>query len=223
MSDTDFLFAEDKALHDLLEGMTVSDNKSANRPVGVWFGQPDPEIRDQVYPFVTIDMIDVSEATERTMSGLAKPWYYTPNLGDYDDWSMWIPIPVNLMYQITTFSRHPRHDRQIIAQILGNRLPLRFGSIAVPTDKEDEDGNVLATVRRLDTLRVVKRDTTESSKRMFMNVYTVRISSEIMQPFDVQKYMRVQQVDLTRENNDIYSNTTPVSSEIVSITIAPQP
>lgn len=223
MTDVDFLMAEDKALRDLLTGMTVSDDKSASRPVGVWFGQPDPEIRQQSFPFLTIDMIDLAEATERAMSGRARPWYLDVNATGFDDWSVWYPIPVNLTYQVTSFSRHPRHDRQIIGQVIGNRLPLRFGSLVVPTGKQDSQGRALATVRRLDTLRVLKRDTTESSKRMFMNVWTVRVSSEVMQPFDVEKYHKVSQVDLTRENYDPHLYITPDQREIVSITIASQP
>ena len=220
MSDTDFLFAEDLALRNALTGMTVSDDKNASRPVGVWFGQPDPEIRDQSFPFLTIDLIDVSEATERIMNGRCKPWYVDPgDLGSYDDWSIWNPIPINLMYQITSFSRHPRHDRQIITQTIGSRLPLRYGSLVVPTDLTDDNGTTLATVRRLDMIRATKRDTTESSKRMFMNVWTVRVSSEILQPFDVEKYMKVSQVALTRENYDPNLHITPDQRDIVNITI----
>jgi len=49
-----FALAEDAAIKTYLSGMTVSDEKSASRPVGVWFGYPDVELRQQIFPFVTI-------------------------------------------------------------------------------------------------------------------------------------------------------------------------
>lgn len=191
-----FIIAEDEALRDLLKGMTVSDDKNAERSVGVWFGQPDTEVRQQSYPFVTIDLIDISEGTERVMNAAyVKPWYDEPtNLEaqgiTFDDWGTFQPIPMNLDYQVTTFARQPRHDRQIISQILGTRLPFRFGSLLckekqVGTDEWD------GTARRIDMLGMAKRDTVESGKRLFMNMYTVRVSSEIPAPFLPKLYKRV--------------------------------
>lgn len=191
-----FIIAEDEALRDLLLGMTVSDAKSSSRPVGVWFGQPDPEIRTQSYPFVTVDLIDISEARERTMSGISNPWYMQPADVESDAWETWEPIPINLDYQVTTFARQPRHDRQILAQILGDRLPLRFGSLEV-AHEVDSDGVAQTTMRRLDTLTVVKRDTTEQGKRLFMNAFTIRVSSEIAQPYDLATYTEVLEVRVT--------------------------
>jgi len=213
-----FLIAEDEALRDLLKGMTVSDNKEATRSVGVWFGQPDPEIRSQQFPFITLDLIDVRPAPERMMSAQqVSPWYFAPEvLADssnnlFDDWSMFMPIPVDLDYQITTFARQPRHDRQIMAQILQNRLPFKFGALvcrerlAVLEDDAEElneldevvapspqGENWDATVRRLDVLGIRKRDTTESGKRLFMNAITVRVSSEMKTKFAERLYKKVQ-------------------------------
>lgn len=215
-----FIISEDEALRDLLVGMTVSDNKNANRPVGVWFGQPDPEIRQQSYPFVTIDLIDISEARERTMAGKASPWYYTPDdLEENQGWDMWLPTPINLDYQITTFARQPRHDRQILAQLMGDRLPLRFGALTVP-ERLDEDDNILTTTRRLDVLNVVKRDTTEQGKRMFMNAFTVRVSSEIPQPYDFATYYKVLEVRL-KPHTPIPGGPQPLSQyHIITTSIA---
>jgi hypothetical protein len=83
------------------------------------------------------------------------------------------PIPVYLDYQITTWARQPRHDRQIMANMAtGQRIPLRYGYLVVPEDN---------TVRRLDFLGFAKKDTTdENGKRLFSNAYTVRISAEIL-------------------------------------------
>jgi hypothetical protein len=172
-----FLLSEDKALREKLQGMTVTDQKADDlevpRPVGVWFGQPDQEIRSQSYPYITIDMIDVMRDPEREMRGTTDAEYLQVDsaLDENEAFEIDLPIPVNIDYQITTYSRHPRHDRSIISQLLGLKLPLRFGILEV----DDH------TVRRLDVLDVTKRDVTEQSKRLFINAITVRVSSEISQ------------------------------------------
>jgi hypothetical protein len=195
-----FLLDEDEALRNLLKGMVVTDQKSVNesgpqRKVNVWFGQPDQELREQTYPYITIDMIDIAEDFSRAHRGKVKPAYYEdpstgPNgLNPYSstthDWDIHFPIPVNIDYQITTYSRQPRHDRQILAQLLNTRIPLRFAVL------EPGDG----TVRRLDVLDISKRDITESGKRLFVNAITVRVSSEIA-PETFNKMYKALQVNV---------------------------
>jgi len=182
--------AEDEALRNHLKGLTVSDQRSDNegvaRPVGVWFGQPDQEIRDQSYPYITIDMIDVAEARERAMRGLVSPYYLEPELSSDEGWVIDMPIPINIDYQVTTFARNPRHDRQILSQLMFDKLKLRFGYL-LPNDD---------TVRRLDVLDITKRDTVEAGKRLFMNAITVRVSSEISQT-DVKTLQKVQDINIS--------------------------
>lgn len=178
-----FLLSEDKALREKLQGMVVYDQKATGeqvpRSVGVWFGQPDQEIRKQEFPFITIDMIDVSRDPSREHRGKVSPAYLSPEtLAENKGFKMDIPIPVNLDYQITTYSRHPRHDRMIVAQLLANQLPMRGGILEL-------DDN---TVRRLDVLDVSKRDLTENERRTFINSFTVRVSSEIVQGNLVELY-----------------------------------
>jgi hypothetical protein len=169
-----FLLSEDKALRERIQGITVHDQKADNelipRQVGVWFGQPDQELRAQNYPYITIDMIDLNRDTQREHRGKTAATYLRPStvpteMGFETD----LPIPVNIDYQITTYSRHPRHDRAIMAQLLGVKLPIRFGTL-------ETDDN---TVRRLDVIDISKRDVTEQAKRLFINSITVRVSSEI--------------------------------------------
>lgn len=182
-----FLLGEDKALRVLLQGMTVTDQKAEGdefeRQVGVWFGQPDQELRAQVYPYITINMIDVQRDSSREMRGLVSPEYLKPEGLDSETQSYMtdMPIPVNIDYQITVYSRHPRHDRQLLADILFHKLPTRFGTLEVATGKVDGDGNPITTMRRLDVIDVAKRDVTEQAKRLFVNAITVRVSSEIPQ------------------------------------------
>ena len=48
-----FIVAEDAALKALVQGITVKDDKSQSRLVKVWYGYPDVEIREQVFPYIT--------------------------------------------------------------------------------------------------------------------------------------------------------------------------
>ena len=166
------------------------------RKVGVWFGQPDQEIRSQSYPYITIDMIDIAEAFDRAHRGQVSPTYYedpatiatgvnwNSTLHDKD---MDFPIPVNIDYQITTYARQPRHDRQILAELLYTKIPLRFAVLNVGPDTQ------YGTARRLDVLDISKRDITEQGKRLFVNAITVRVSSEIA-PSTFNKLYKVQEL-----------------------------
>lgn len=206
-----FLLAEDEALRDLLVGMTVTDQKqNGARNVGVWFGQPDQELREQKYPYITIDMIDIAEDFTRAMRGKVKPAYLqnpdsmvqgTQSVQEveYDDdlhnWEIDYPIPVNIDYQITTYARQPRHDRQILAQLLYTKIPLRFAVLLTGPN------TVYGTHRRLDVLDISKRDVSENGKRLFVNAITVRISSEIAQETFTKLYKALE-LNITGATDD---------------------
>jgi hypothetical protein len=99
-----------------------------------------------------------------------------------------------LYYQVTTYARQPRHDRQLIAAVYNNdRLPFRFGSLYIPED---------STIRRLDMLGFVKRDTTESSKRLFSNVYNIRVSAEVLPSVLTQLYQVLEPPTITYTVSD---------------------
>jgi len=199
-----FLLNEDEALRKRLQGITVYDQKadSTNTPrqVGVFFGQPDQEMRAQIYPYITIDLIDISRDMEREMRGKTHASYLVPEavtLGAGDSFETDLPIPVTLDYQITAYSRHPVHDRVLMTQLLHQKLPFRFGYLEI-TEKTTVVGSTttnLNTLRRLDVLDVSKRDMTEGGKRLFMNAVTVRVSSEIPQE-TYRKLSGVQQADI---------------------------
>ena len=199
-----FLLDEDEALRNLFKDMVVTDQKSntddgPQRKVGVWFGQPDQEIRNQSYPYITIDMIDIAEAFDRAHRGKVNPGYYedpdTITTGvnwdtDLHGKDMDFPVPVNIDYQITTYARQPRHDRQILAQLLYTKIPLRFAVLNVGPNTQ------LGTTRRLDVLDISKRDITEQGKRLCVNAITVRVSSEIA-PSTFNKFYKVQELNVT--------------------------
>jgi hypothetical protein len=176
-----FLLSEDKAMRLNLQGMTVHDQRATGddlpRQVGVFFGQPDQEVRAQSYPYITIDMIDINRDPQREMRGKVNNLVLN---GEYlgpaspvegQGWEIDLPIPVSIDYQITSYARQPRHDRELLAQLLYERLPLRFGQISL------DDG----TVRRLEVMDYSKRDITEQAKRLFVNAITVRVTSEVSQ------------------------------------------
>jgi hypothetical protein len=196
-----FIINEDEALKTLLQGITVSDAGNSARPVGVYYGQPDKDIRQQVYPYITLDLVGIREDTERAHRGVVNLTYapegYTPNRNTDGSINQPIefPIPVDLIYQVSTWSRQPRHDRQIMAKLFApGRLPFRFGQLPVPQD---------GTNRRLDMLGFSKRDTTEGGKRLFSNVYNILISAELFtqQLVDVYKVLDV--------NTSLVSQTIP--------------
>lgn len=208
---TTFLLSEDEALRDLLSGMTVTDQKAnTTRNVGVWFGQPDQELREQKYPYVTIDMVDIAEDFSRAMRGKVKPTYLEDpdNMVDaaqgvqqvtFDtdehSWKIDFPIPVNIDYQITTYSRQPRHDRQILAQLMYTKIPLRFAILNTGPN------TLYGTTRRLDVLDIAKRDVSENGKRLFVNAITVRVSSEIAQSTYTKLYKALE-ISLTGVTDD---------------------
>jgi hypothetical protein len=167
-----------------------ADGQDVDRSVRVYFGQPDQELTPQLYPYVTIDMIDIQRDPTREMRGKTSSSYLAPaNLPEGQSFEVDIPIPVNIDYQVTVFSRHPRHDRELLTQINFQKLPQRFGMLQL------DDG----TVRRLDVMGISKRDATEQAKRLFINAITVRVSSEVSQGI-MRTLYKVQEVHLDEPN-----------------------
>jgi len=193
-----FILNEDKALKTLLSGITVSDDKNPSRPVGVWFGQPDIEIQAQAYPYITVDLIDVSEATDRAMRGtVSTKWWphlpegvTPPTQGETVFWDY--PVPYNLDYQVTTWARHPRHDRAILDALYRSVLTPKYQSLYVPEDD---------SVRSLFILNFTKRDFTDQQRRVFSNVLTVRVHSEMLLS-DAAHALNVKTVNLTAHDID---------------------
>lgn len=174
-----WILDEDRALRDLMKGMVVSDQENRTRNVDAWFGHPDKELRAQDYPYVTIDLLQIQEDTGRTQRGdlwivkeaVPKWWGLKPLETWQIGYLLEMPTPVDLDYQISTWARNPRHDRQILFQMItGGRTMLRNGLLYTADGK----------IRRLDLLNHTKRDTVEEGgKRLFNNVFRVRVSSEV--------------------------------------------
>lgn len=195
-----FLLAEDAAVKRRFANLTVSDDRNNSRPVQVFFRYPESET-ERKYPFITIEMIDLIHARNRQHSEtqITYPKVGIPQrtnfVGTPDQMTYWpsrvsdmetIPatgrqfiqsnefIPVDLLYQISTFTRSALHDRQLTSQMLSTITPFRKGFIEVP-----EDG----TIRRFDLLDWATADLLDSEagyrKRIFRKVYTLQMSAEI--------------------------------------------
>lgn len=188
-----FIIAEDNALKTHLSSITVSDEKTAPRAVEVWFGYPDVEMRQQKFPFITIDLVGIRHARERQHSGtvidadnagtIAIDWHIAPGTDPaYPDGvpSKWysydVPVAYDLLYQVTSYARHPRHDRDLLYQ-LHQKFPALYGHLEVSNALETG-----TSYRHMFLDGVVKNDRAEGengNKRILRNIFTVRVVSEM--------------------------------------------
>jgi hypothetical protein len=185
-----FLFAEDEAIKKRFSDLTVSDDREAERPVQVFFRYPEGET-ERKYPFITIELIDIVHAKNRQHSDTyldthrdGHPnnldyWPSTssassPNVPGFDSFRTTEFTPVDLLYQVSTFTRSAIHDRQLASQMLANIVPYRYSSIMIEAD---------GTSRRLDLLDWSTADLLDPEagyrKRIFRKVYTLQMTSEI--------------------------------------------
>jgi len=187
-----FLIAEETALKASLQGVTVSDEKQSSRPVKVWFGMPDVELRAQDYPYMVIDLVDIRQASDRQHSGIIVDDDSNGRLAKNPDHAFTYEVPVayDLVYQITSYARHPRHDRAIITQILQDKFPGKFGFLEVPNHVGSDTG-----FRHMFLDGYIKRDMVEDGRRLFRNVFTVRIMSELDRAAVTEATKLVQQVN----------------------------
>lgn len=184
-----FLLAEDEALKLRLSTLTVSDDRNNSRPVQVFFRYPEGET-EKHYPFITIELLDVTHATNRQHSEVSMYSNYANHPNSLTYWPSTAAsvgvvvgqdflrtnsfIPVDLMYQVSTYARSAQHDRQLSAQMLTNVTPFRFGSLVISADD---------TSRRLELLDWASADLLDQEagyrKRVFRKVYTLRMTSEL--------------------------------------------
>lgn len=202
-----FVIAEDLALKQHLTGITVSDEKNPTRQVKVWFGYPDVEIRNQEYPFITIDLLDITPALNRQHQGIIyddDQQGTNPVTGHY---SYDYPTAYDISYQITTYARHPRHDRALV-YALHNKFPSIYGYLRVPNELGTE-----YSYRSMFLDGYVKRDTVENDsggRRLLRSVFTVRIVSEMTPNQAANAIPSVEQVDINPTITNIPLGYIPV-------------
>lgn len=191
MSRAGFLLAEDEAVKLRFTGLTVSDDRNNSRPVKVFFRYPDGDT-EREYPFITIDLLDITEARNRQHSDVSlytgleqghpnriNYWPNTssasaPNLNGDDFYRTTEFVAIDLMYQVATYTRSALHDRQLTSQMLSTVVPFRYNSIGVGID---------GTSRRFDLLDWSAADMLDPEagyrKRIFRKIYTLQMSSEL--------------------------------------------
>ena len=173
-----FIVAEDLALKTLLSNITVADDKTTPRTVKVWFGYPDIEVRDQTFPFITIDLIDIMPGNERQTYGYLVDSDYQGTIAAVDGqaYTYITPVAYDLDYQITTYARNPRHDRALMFQLL-NKFPSKYGNLIVPNELGTETSS-----RSMFLDGFVKRDAVQSetgNRRLLRNVLSIRVVSQM--------------------------------------------
>jgi hypothetical protein len=215
---------EAKALKAKLAGLTVTDAASTDREVGVWFRNPETELRDMTFPSIVLEYSGLNKADDREHRGTTTLGYIPEEFqpGPYDSvdevsgvpvvfdpgavsgedfnptYSPFkvpdFPIPYNLDFQITVYSRLQQELTPLIGQLSKiDRIPVRFGYLEVP-----EDG----TTRSMDLLAgpeiVSSRD--PEGRRLFQAVYSVRIYTEL-NLYDVQQISkRISGIDLNLQS-----------------------
>lgn len=191
---TGFLLAEDAAVKSFFSNIRLRDDRNNERKVQVFFRHPESETERQ-YPFITIENIDIVHARQRqhsettlysprstaasasspnnltywpdersTMTSASAGLYYTS--GDH--------VPLDMLYQISTFARSALHDRQLTSIIMKLKVPFRYGFIGVEADN---------TIRRFDLLDWISADLLDPEsgyrKRIFRKIYTIQMSAEL--------------------------------------------
>jgi hypothetical protein len=207
--DKAFIFREDAALKTHLMGLKVSDLNQQDRSVKVWYGFPDVEVRQQDYPYLVIDLYDIQAANDRQMSGIFYDDTYrgTRTSDDSTTYKYEAPVLWDLMYQVTSYSRNPRHDRAIMFSMLNEKLPGKYGHLIIPD--ANDSGNIVA--RHMFLEGFVKRDQIEDGRRLLRNVFSIRVLSEMTPTQANSGIAQVQSVNTTSTTH-IPAGYTPVST-----------
>lgn len=183
---------EDAALKRKLVGLTLPDANAqpGGRPVQVKYIFPEAELGNIDYPLLTIEHQGIFVDHDREhRSGQMQlrhvPAGFEGNPGDW--WTDQWPIPYNLDYLITTYTRFIEQDRLLVALLSQHQyLPARFGYLEVP-----EDG----TIRRLDLTGgpwQVEGGFDHEGKRLFRSGFVIRVSSQLLinEPFNITDYVK---------------------------------
>jgi hypothetical protein len=164
---------EDQGLKTLLQGLYVSDLNAPEetRPVPVWFHNPEREERRITYPNIVINFTGERVAHEREHRGYVQVGYrYLQNIpfGDPPP-TIEYPIPMDFDYTVTASARNNQHISQISGHLVMSKLHPRFAQMTCPG----------GTVRRITILGVSRTNSLEADKRLFRQIYQIRISTEV--------------------------------------------
>lgn len=205
---------EDLALKNLLQGVTVTDLNASPmipRPVPVWFHNPEREERRITYPNIVINFIGEQVAHEREHRGRVPVYFrYLQDIPLPFPSMMEYPIPLDFDYTVTASARINQHISQISAALTIGRLHPRFAQMTCPG----------GTVRRITVLGTTRTNGMEADKRLFRQIYQLRVTTEIEHPATLVN-TRVRHLLLTIK--DMYGDTLWGESEVGSIGGGPLP
>jgi hypothetical protein len=199
--------AEDEAMKAKFASLKVPDQSAddLSRRVKVWFGMPSAE-REIIYPFISVDLIDIAFSGERahSLERVSVDWW--PSAAQtFAEYAALVDItldadvpyatavrfqPYDIYYQVATHCRYAIQDRYLTAQMLStDYAPLNnLGTLHVPADD---------TQRWLDNVgwqRADYRDTED--KTVWRKVYTIKVSAH-MPVDDPTAFTKVLQVAAT--------------------------
>lgn len=205
---------EDMGLKTLLQGISVTDlNTSPNapRPVPVWFHNPEREERRITYPNIVINFMGERVAHEREHRGWVEIGYrYLQDIPFPPDHPVFMeyPIPMDFDYTVTCSARINQHISQMSGTLALSKLHPRFAQLTCPG----------GTVRRLTVMGVTRTNSIEVDKRLFRQIYQVRIPTEVESPISLLT-TRVSQVMIEIVN--MRSNAVVWGANAKSIQPAP--
>jgi hypothetical protein len=106
-----------------------------------------------------------------------------------------LPVAYDLVYQVSSWSRHPYHDRAIMLQMLQTKFPSKYGKLDVPNTAGTGSVN-----RSMFLDEFVKLSFVEDGRRLFRNIFTVRVISELTPAqADYVSGNVVEQVNITQQ------------------------
>lgn len=176
-----FILAEEEALKAKIAAANVAVPASRNgptNPVSVWYRWPEKEYSENLFPFITLDLIDVEFDAPRAHSYNWDSMNYLPDAvpdsATPQEYIAPFPIPVELHFTVSTYCRNAIHDRHLLRRLQQWDLFIpKFGYLDVETDN---------TRRRLDILD----GPTEAhyhdnlNKRVFRRIFTIGINAEML-------------------------------------------
>jgi hypothetical protein len=121
------------------------------------------------------------------------------------------PVAYDLIYQVTSYSRHPRHDRALMYQLL-NKFPSKYGYLIVPNQLGTENSS-----RSMFLDGFVKRDAVEGetgNRRLLRNVLSIRVISEMTPAQALTATKNVQYVDINATTSYIPSGMLPLPPSV---------
>lgn len=187
-----FLFNEDAALKYKLQGIQVYDvNNPDGLEVPVRFRLPEDELASMTYPMITIEMQNLSLATDRQFSGRGTLQYapegyarwWSPDATTYNPQDSpyryeVAPTAYNLDYRVSVYSRLVRdHLLPITSRLMQyDMLTARGAYLNVPQDGTFRQVSVMGGPK----ITYANVDADDNQKRFVTSTFLIRVPTEIV-------------------------------------------